>query len=346
MTDPSDNDAIDPAANRGARGDSAVAMGMSRLERLLRTLDVLMAAPVLLAAVLLKGVRRAGLHRLPLSRSVLRRVGMMPIRKHYYEPMVNASMLRTDLAAERDLPGIDWNVERQLEFLEKCRFTSELTRLEGEGYSGGPEFRFHNKMFEHGDAELFYSLIRLTQPRRLFEVGAGNSTLVALRAIAANRAEDSMYTCRHVCIEPYEVAWLEAVDVELVRRPVEELAPAMFEELEAGDILFIDSSHIIRPQGDVLHEYLNILPRLAEGVIVHVHDIFSPRDYPREWVLDRHRLWNEQYLLEAFLTHNSSWQILAAVNYLHHHHFDALKAACPNLLPQHEPGSFYLVKCG
>lgn len=344
MTDPSDNDAVDPAANRGVRGDSAVAMGMSRLERLLRILDVLMAAPVLLAAVLLKGARRAGLHRLPLSRGVLRRVGMMPIRKHYYEPMVDASMLRTDLTTERELPGIDWNVEGQLEFLAKARFTTELTGLEGEVSSGGPEFRFHNGMFEHGDAELFYSLLRLTRPRRLIEVGAGNSTLVALRAIAANRAEDPMYTCRHVCIEPYEVAWLEALDVELVRRPVEELAPAMFEELEAGDVLFIDSSHIIRPQGDVLHEYLNILPRLAEGVIVHVHDIFSPRDYPREWVLGRHRLWNEQYLLEAFLTHNSSWQILAAVNYLHHHHFEALKAACPNLRPAHEPGSFYLVK--
>src|SRR5690625_1335446 len=136
--------------------------------------------------------------------------------------MVDASMLRTDLATERELPGIDWNVEGQLEFLAKVRFTTELTSLEDEGSSGGTEFRFHNGMFEHGDAELFYSLIRLTRPRRIFEIGAGNSTLVAMRAIAANRAEDPTYSCRHVCIEPYEVAWLETMDVELIRRPVEE----------------------------------------------------------------------------------------------------------------------------
>ena len=74
------------------------------------------------------------------------------------------------------------------------------------------------------------------------------------------------------------------------------------------DILFIGSSHVIRPQGDVLFEYLELLPTLKRGVIVHVHDIFSPRDYPQSWLLDEVRLWNEQYLLEAFLTDNEHWK--------------------------------------
>ena len=116
----------------------------------------------------------------------------------------------------------------------------------------------------------------------------------------------------------------------------------MFQELDAGDILFIDSSHMIRPQGDVVFEYLEILPTLKDGVIVHIHDIFSPRDYPADWVIDRVWFWNEQYLLEAFLTLNSDWKIIGALNYLRHNHYDKLKEKCPFLTQDREPGSFYI----
>src|SRR4029078_2458503 len=97
------------------------------------------------------------------------------------------------------------------------------------------------------------------------------------------------------------------------------------------DILFIDSSHIIRPQGDVLFEYLELIPSLKAGVIVHVHDIFSPKDYLKEWVIDEVHFWNEQYLLEAFLTCNSDWKVIGALNYLHHNHYQHLQATCPFL---------------
>lgn len=112
--------------------------------------------------------------------------------------------------------------------------------------------------------------------------------------------------------------------------------------LDAGDILFIDSSHMIRPQGDVLFELLELLPTLRPGVMVHFHDIFTPKDYPEEWVMGIHRFWNEQYLLEAFLTNNSDWKIVLAANYLKHKHFTELQTACPNLTEEHEPGSMYL----
>jgi hypothetical protein len=75
---------------------------------------------------------------------------------------------------------------------------------------------------------------------------------------------------------------------------------------------------------------------------VHIHDIFTPRDYPRSWVVDKVRLWDEQYLLEALLSRNPNWRIIGAVNYLKHDHYDALKAACPFLTPEREPGSFYI----
>jgi hypothetical protein len=87
-----------------------------------------------------------------------------------------------------------------------------------------------------------------------------------------------------------------------------------------------------------------VLPTLNKGVIVHFHDIFSPKDYKHDWLFNKVRLWNEQYLLEAFLSNNPSWSILAAVNHLKHHHFDALKTVCPRLTRDREPASFYIQK--
>ena len=130
----------------------------------------------------------------------------------------------------------------------------------------------------------------------------------------------------------------------VVRKRVEELEVAFFSQLEADDLLFIDSSHVIRPQGDLVFEYLELLSTLKPGVVVHIHDIFSPRDYPAAWVKDEVRLWNEQYLLEAFLTGNREWQIIGALNFLHHNHHDQLRATFPRLTRDCEPGSFYIQK--
>ena len=127
-----------------------------------------------------------------------------------------------------------------------------------------------------------------------------------------------------------------------MRSRVELLPTSFLSQLEANDILFVDSSHVIRPQGDVLFECLQVFPSLRSKVIVHVHDIFTPRDYPEDWIRNRVRLWNEQYLLEAFLTGNREWKVLGALNFLHHHHYDELARICPFLTKDREPGSFYI----
>ena len=114
-----------------------------------------------------------------------------------------------------------------------------------------------------------------------------------------NKQDDPSYTCKHVCIEPYEMPWLEKTGVTVIRKKIEDVEISFFSELADCDILFLDSSHIIRPQGDVLFEYLQLLPSLNKGVIVHIHDIFSPRNYSNEWLMGDIRFWNEQYLLEA-----------------------------------------------
>ena len=115
----------------------------------------------------------------------------------------------------------------------------------------------------------------------------------------------------------------------------------LVEMLHEGDLLFINSSHIIRPQGDVVFEYLELLPSLESGVFVHVHDVFTPRDYLDEWLLEEKRFWNEQYLLEAILSNSHRYEILLANNYLRHDHPAEFERVCPYLSAGAEPGSLY-----
>ena len=203
-------------------------------------------------------------------------------------------------------------------------------------------FYFGNLAFESGDAEYWYQLIRLKQPKQIIEIGSGYSTLIAAMALKKNKEMNEHFSCKHVCIEPYENQWLNQIDVQVIRSAVEEVDIAFFQELGANDILFIDSSHVIRPQGDVLYEYLEIIPTLRKGVIVHIHDIFSPRNYLSDWLCKEIRFWNEQYILEAFLSGNNAWEVIGSLNYLHHNHYESLKAVAPFLTSEREPGSFYI----
>lgn len=281
--------------------------------------------------------------RLPRSKAMLQRAGCFPVRDHYYEPSFRNEAIRELLSTERDLPGINWNREGQLELLGSFSYNEELVTFSRRKISDD-EFYVDNDAFGSGDAEYWYSLIRFKKPKRIIEVGSGFSTRMARQALAANECEDAQYACEHILIEPYEHDWLEELGITVIREKVEDLDMQIFEKLDVDDILFIDSSHMIRPRGDVVFEYLELLPRLKAGVIVHVHDIFSPKDYPAEWIVDEVRFWNEQYLLEAFLTLNNEWTIIGALNFLRHHHYRELKEKCPFLTEDREPGSFYIQK--
>jgi predicted O-methyltransferase YrrM len=313
------------------------------LKAILPFIDLILMPVIYPAAFLLKMIRLVGVHRMPFCKRALFQVGVFPIRNHYFEPLFDGSLLRHPLDQDRFLPGIDWNVKGQLALLQEFSFSKELMELSLErDVEYG--FDFNNDSFRPGDSEFLYSLIRLKKPARIIEIGSGNSTLIAIKAVQKNKKESSDYQCRHICIEPYEVPWLEETGVAVIREKAEDIDRELFAELEKGDILFIDSTHVIRPQGDVLFEYLELLPTLKTGVIVHVHDIFSPKDYPKEWIMDEVRLWNEQYLLEAFLTGNPQWKIIGALNYLHHNHFELLQEKCPILTRDEGPGSFYMEK--
>lgn len=241
----------------------------------------------------------------------------------------------------RSLPSLDLNLSGQLALLEQFSVGDELLGIPVK-QPAPTAYGYENGTFGFGDGAWAYSFIRSQRPRRWIEVGSGNSTLVARLAMERNAAEG--HPTEHTCIEPYEMPWLEKLGIRIIRQRVETCAAALFESLEAGDVLFIDTSHVLRPQGDVLFLYQEVLPRLAPGVVVHVHDIFTPRDYPEHWVLEKMLMWDEQYMLEAFLTFNQRFEVIGALNLLFHDHLPALARALP-ILSAHqssEPMSFWM----
>jgi predicted O-methyltransferase YrrM len=273
-------------------------------------------------------------------------VGILPVLDHYYQPLINPKKhLNKSLREDRKLPGIYFNVEEQLNLIAKFDYNDELTKFPLEK-NREVEFFYNNGSYCSGDAEYLYNIIRYYKPNRIVEIGSGYSTLMAQNAIKKNKHENPSYSCKHICIEPYEMPWLKELDVELIRELVEKTKMDIFEQLEANDILFIDSSHIIRPQGDVLFEFLELLPIIKSGVLVHIHDIFTPKDYLNEWIIKDHKLWNEQYILEAFLTFNSNYRIIGALNYLAHNYGDIFKDKCPIFAVQkdREPGAFWIIR--
>ena len=294
------------------------------------------------ARLLLK-YRNTGSAALPLTTRTLRKIGCFPIRKHYYEPLFDDSLLTRPLSDDRTLPGINLNATGQLSFLGKLDRSSELTGMNLDEKSDDPRaFYINNGNFESGDAEFLYQFIRTVKPNKIVEIGSGHSTKIARLALLQNFAETDK-TATHTCIEPYEMGWLERLEgVSVIRKRVEDCGLDWSKQLSAGDLLFVDSSHMIRPQGDVLTEYLEIFPLLPSGVYIHIHDIFTPKDYKHSWIVEDIRFWNEQYLLEALLSNTDRYEIIAALNYLMHHNYEDLKNVCPYLTPEREPGSFYM----
>jgi glycosyltransferase involved in cell wall biosynthesis len=254
---------------------------------------------------------------LPAVRGLLDRAGVTVVANHYHEPTYSSEQIFRDPDAPRALVGIDWNLDGQKQLLAQFDFAEALRSLEGRR-CGGRTFHYSNGYCGPGDAEALYCMIRHFKPRNIVEVGCGQSTVVAHLAIEDAKAADSRYSCRQICYEPYENPWLEGLGVEVKRELIERSDLALFRSLSPGDIVFIDSSHALRPMGDVEFEFLHILPNLPKGVIVQVHDIFSPRDYPAQWLNVERRFWNEQYLLEAFLSFNDEFEIICSLNQLMH----------------------------
>lgn len=248
---------------------------------------------------------------------------------HFYSPIPDTRTLSPELwSRESELPGLDLNEAAQLRLLGEVFPTF---RAEYETFSARPDqrpgrFRFDNGAFDGTDALALYCMIRHARPRRILEVGSGWSTRIAAEACLANGGAEL------TCVEPYPdeglAAGLPGV-TELIPKRVQEVGLAPFLRLGRDDVLFIDSSHVASIGSDVTFLYLEVLPRLAPGVLVHAHDIYFPGEYPRAWLTDRLLFWNEQYVLQAFLAFNRAYEILYSNSFLGLKHPEALRRTFP-----------------
>jgi len=171
-------------------------------------------------------------------------------------------------------------------------FAGDLARIPQTSTSD-VEPRWGNSFFSALDATALYAMLASRRPALLLEVGSGTSTLFAAEAIRRHQLNT-----RLVSIDPQPRRAIDQVCTEVIRQPFEALPLSTFDRLRPGDILFIDSSHRCLMNSDVTALFLEILPGLPHGVIVHFHDIFLPWDYPAFW---GSRYYSEQYLLAAWL---------------------------------------------
>lgn len=250
---------------------------------------------------------------------------------HFYQPIPDTQSLPETLWTQpSELVGIAMNDSMQLNLLQEHfpKFRAEYEQLPTKPVRERNRFYLNNQLFDGTDALVAYCMVRHFQPRLIIEVGSGFSSLVLGQAAEKNN------NAGLICIEPFPRQFLREGFSglrSLIEKKVQDINLEFFSQLELGDMLFIDSSHTVKIGGDVNYLFLEVLPRLRPGVIVHVHDIFLPFEYRRDWVLDEFRFWTEQYLLQAFLTFNPEFEVLFANNYLNHFHQENLKAAFSGL---------------
>jgi len=190
-----------------------------------------------------------------------------------------------------------------LHYLDKM--ASHLEVFQNFGKTPPPEPRFEQDWFPRLDGAAAYSMVREFTPQTIIEVGSGHSTRFMLRAIQDGKLSTDFYA-----IDPAPRADISKLPVTIDNQIVQSSDPALFQRLKARDILFIDSSHIAMPGSDVDYLFLNILPTLPAGVVVHIHDIFLPDAYPAAW---EWRGYNEQQAVAGLLT--GGFEILFSSHY-------------------------------
>src|SRR5438874_385390 len=244
---------------------------------------------------------------------------------HFHQPIPDTRELSETLWKQpSNLVGINMNDAMQLDLLRNhfTKFRDEYNNLPVEPPPG------QRRPFHGVDALVAYCMVRHFQPRLIIEVGSRFSSLALGQAAAKNN------NSALICIDPFPRDFLRdglPGLQSLIAKKVEDTDLEFFSQLQSGDILFIDSSHTVKIGGDVNYLFLEILPRLKPGVMVHVHDIFLPFEYRRDWVMDEFRFWSEQYLLQAFLSFNLEFEVVMANRYLAHKYLDDLKVAFANL---------------
>ncbi len=250
---------------------------------------------------------------------------------HFYSPLPNLdniSSLYQKIDKSRNPTGIEINGDKQIELLKQFQKYISIVPF-GDGFKQNNTRYFFNgnEWYSYGDAIVLFCMINYFKPERLVEVGSGYSSLVTL-----DTCELSNLNTKITFIEPYPDLILSLLSDRdnpeklILRKEVQAVDLSLFEDLNSGDILFVDSSHVVKFGSDVLFILSEVLPRLKSGVIIHFHDIFWPFEYPLEWL---ERAWNEAYFLKTLLINNKNYEILYFNDYMGQMHPDLVKQYMP-----------------
>jgi hypothetical protein len=241
---------------------------------------------------------------------------------HFYSPVVNPIEADQHIArmvargVPSVLPGIRLDRDEMVKtwhLLLPFMTSNPFPERKGSKY----RYAFDNPNYSWGDASILHAMIRHHRPQRIIEIGSGWSSACAVDTVEYYLGR----TCSLTFVEPHPELVRELLgnysgQARFIETPVQDVPLDLFKELEAGDILFIDSTHVLRTGSDVCFELFEILPCLRAGVLVQIHDMFWPFEYPRAWAVDQNRSWNEIYAVRAFLTDNAHWRIVLFNDYL------------------------------
>jgi len=246
--------------------------------------------------------------------------GIHVMENHFYNPVPDTTKLDKKFFDHHyNWEGIDVNDAEQVSLLETFirQYKSEYSQFPVEKPSVEYQYYWSNLGFQCLDAVSLYGMIRHFKPKQIIEIGGGNTTMISAHATLKNAAEG--HPCNFTSIEPYPLEILKKGFPGLNKLIVSEaqlLPIETFLSLKENDILFIDTSHIVKLGGELIYYFMELIPRIGKGVIIHFHDIFLPEEYPKEWVMKRHLFFTEQYFLRAFLSYNDSFKITFAGRYL------------------------------
>lgn len=249
---------------------------------------------------------------------------------HFYSPIVNVSEIKEKENKIWDeqilsIDGINLAVEEQLSLLKQfSNYYDELSFKDNK--TNGFRYYFENPLYSYTDAIVLYSFIRHYKPKKIIELGSGFTSALMLD-VNELFFENRIFL---KFIEPYPNRLFSLMkpgdndDDKLIIKNAQDIDLELFKSLEKGDILFVDSTHIVKTGSDVNYILFSILPVLKKGVLIHFHDIFFPFEYPKKWVYGGHN-WNETYFLRSFLMYNNNFKIKLFSHFIHTFHKDAFK---------------------
>ena len=264
---------------------------------------------------------------------------------HYYSPLPDTRELGAEPrhsqvwpAIPGETPGIEWRDEEQVALCRDAFGSQQRLDFPDAPTGNASEYFTQNDQFAPFDAWVLEAFLRQLRPRQLVEVGSGFSTLVSARVNRELLGGATQITCIEPYPRPFLVNGVPGV-AELRIERVQDTPLAVFEGLRRDDVLFIDTSHVAKTGSDVVWLYQEVLPRLLPGVVVHIHDIFVPGEYPEDWVLDG-RAWNELYVVRAFLAFSNAFRIEFGAQYMLKRHRELVHEAFPGMReePYARPG--------